>query len=74
MIQLKPKTWYYVYTDGENVFISEDTPSRINRTWFHPNGYKVNGPPFYIADPKSSQNISEFTKKLYVGNLLRTEA
>lgn len=36
--ELKPNTWYYLYTDGENLFISDDPPvkeSESSSAWFH---------------------------------------
>lgn len=64
MIRLESETWYYIYTDGENIFISTDSPIRTKkRPWYHTKwGYKMLYPPLYIRDPKSSGNIVEFTE------------
>ena len=63
MLKLKSQTPYYVYTDGKELYISEDEPIRSDKDkcWYHPKlGYKTHGCPFIISDPKSSSNIKEF--------------
>jgi len=63
MIQLKSQTWYYLYTDGKEIYLSEDTPTRSDKDkcWYHPElGYKIYGKPFIIYKQTSSENIQEF--------------
>jgi len=62
-IKLKSETWYYIYTDGKDVFISEDAPVRSdeNHNWYHPSyKWKICGSPIKIGDPESSENIQDF--------------
>lgn len=67
MIKLKSETWYYVYTNGKDVFISETAPIKEDQHWYYPkrwyhfkHQHKVTGVPIWIADPESSGNIAEF--------------
>ena len=65
MIKLKRGTWYYFYTDGDNIFMSEDAPIRENQIWWHPKSpLKIVGSPFYIGEQNSIM-IAEFKDVTY---------
>jgi hypothetical protein len=63
MNQLKPDTWYYAYTDGKDLFVSDDAPKRNSklRCWLHPdrNDLRIAGAPFRF-ETDSSKNIKQF--------------
>lgn len=63
MIKLKTQTWYYIYTDGKEFFLSENAPVRDDskKNWHHPElGYRCYLKPFWIDNPVCSKNIQEF--------------
>ena len=63
MIKVKSLTWYYIYTNGVQFCISEDAPvlSDIDKRWHHPElDYIITERPFFIGDPKASENIQNF--------------
>ena len=64
MIPLKPKTWYYQYTDGKSVYISDEAPIKVTEaasSWRHPTkDLKICGLCFYVDGSTASENIIEF--------------
>ena len=64
MIKLKSETFYYIYIDGDEVYISEDEPTRPdNSGWIHPKLHYRCTRSFYLSEPKSSGNILEFIEE-----------
>ena len=61
MIKLKRETWYYIYTNGEDLFISDDSPIRDKKEWRHPElPLKITRQLFYTPGLKSSEDIIKF--------------
>ena len=65
MIKLKSNVFYYLYTDGKDIFISTDAPTKSDKDhkWYHPDHkYTVCGKPWMVGEPTSSNNLKEWVK------------